>query len=82
MALVAEQLAAAPPLDPLQLHDQGPLPLTVVAVPELHRLVVGAAVKVPPFDAPHTPFIGLAVKVADTVQLVVIALVVYVFPLR
>jgi hypothetical protein len=74
--VLAEQLAVAPPFDPVQLHDQGPLPLTVVADPELHRPVVGAVVKVLLFADPHAPFIALVVKVADTVQLAVIALVV------
>jgi hypothetical protein len=44
--------------------------------------VVGVVVKVRLFADPHAPFIALVVKVADTVQLVVIALVVYVVPLR
>jgi hypothetical protein len=80
---LAEQLLTdVPPFDPMQPHDHGPLPLTVVADPELHRPVVGAVVKIPLFDDPHTPFIALVVKVADTVQLAVIALVVYVVPLR
>ncbi len=65
--MFAEQLAVVPPLDPVQLHVQGPVPLTVVGVPELQRLVVGAEVKVPPFDAPHTPFTGVDVKEADIV---------------
>ncbi len=64
--MFAEQLAVVPPLDPVQLHVHGPVPLTVVAVPALQRLVVGAVVKVPPLDEPHTPFTGPdAVKEAD-----------------
>lgn len=78
----AEQLAVAPPLDPMQLHDQRPLPLTALADPALHRFVVGAVVKLLLFADPQAPFIALVVKVADTVQLAVIALVVYVVPLR
>lgn len=79
---LAEQLAVDPPFDPVQLHDQGPLPLTEVGVPALHRFVVGAVVKVPPFADPQTPFTGPVVNVADTVQFAVMALVVYVVPLR
>jgi len=51
----AEQLAVVPPLLPAQLHDHGPLPLTVDAVPALQRLAVGALVRLPPFEEPHVP---------------------------
>ena len=51
----AEQLAFEPPFTPVQFHDHGPVPLTAVAVPELHRFVVGAEVKSPPLLLPHTP---------------------------
>ena len=56
LAIVAEQAAFVPPPDPL--HDQfhGPLPVTLVAVPAEHRLVVGAVVRLVPFADPHTPF--------------------------
>ncbi len=54
-------------MDPVQLHVQGPVPLTVVGVPALQRLVVGAEVKVPPLDEPHAPFTEAAVKEADMV---------------
>jgi hypothetical protein len=64
--ILAEQLAVAPPFDPVQLHDHGPLPLTKVDDPALQRLAVGADVNVPPFDAPQVPFMGLVVNVADT----------------
>ncbi len=69
--MFAEQLAVVPPLDPVQLHVQGPVPLTAVAVPALQRLVVGAVVKVPPLDEPHTPFTGVNVKEADMLWLAV-----------
>ena len=59
--IFAEQLAFVPPLEPLQLHDHGPLPVTNVGVPMLQRFVVGAAVNVPLFDVPQTPFTGIAV---------------------
>ena len=39
----AEHCAAVPPFDPAQVQSHGPLPLTLDAVPVLHRLVVGAA---------------------------------------
>ena len=65
--IFAEQLTIEPPLDPVQLHVHGPMPFTTVAVPALHRLVVGAVVNVPPLDVPQTPLTGLAVNVAVTV---------------
>ena len=74
--MLAEQLAVEPPLEPVQPHVQGPLPLTVVAVPELQRLVVGAEVNVPPLDEPHTPAIGFAENVVDTEQFAIIGFVV------
>ena len=55
-SLAEQLLTVVPPLDPMQPHDHGPLPLTVVADPELHRPVVGAVVKIPLFADPHTPF--------------------------
>jgi hypothetical protein len=58
-SLAEQLLTVVPPFDPMHPHDQGPLPLTVVAVPELHRPVVGAVVKIPLFDDPHTPFTAL-----------------------
>jgi hypothetical protein len=53
---VAEQFAAEPPFTPWHVQDHGPVPVTVVEVPELHRFVVGAEVKVPPLLLPHAPF--------------------------
>jgi hypothetical protein len=44
-----------PPLDPAQLQVQGPLPLTVEAVPAEQSPLVGAALASTPFAAPHTP---------------------------
>ena len=51
----AEQVAVVPPLLPTQLQLQGPVPVTVVAVPALQSLVVGALVKPAPFEGPHAP---------------------------
>ena len=44
--MVAEQLAVEPPFAPAQVQVHGPVPPTVLAVPAVHRLVVGAAVRV------------------------------------
>ena len=44
-----------PPSLPLQLHVYGPVPLTAVALPLLHRLVVGALVVLPPSADPQAP---------------------------
>ena len=53
----------------LQLH--GPLPLTELAVPALHRLEVGAEVNVPLFDVPQTPLTAVVftVRLTDRVVL-------------
>jgi hypothetical protein len=45
----------APPFDPAQLQLHGPLPETEDAVPALHRLAAGAAVRSAPFEEPHAP---------------------------
>ncbi len=74
--MFAEQLAVVPPLDPVQLHVHGPVPLTAVAVPVLQRLVVGAEVNVPPFEEPQTPFTAVGENVAVTVQALVTGAVV------
>ena len=54
-AFVAEQVAVVPPPLPAQVHDHGPLPLTVDAVPALQRFAVGALVRLAPFEEPHAP---------------------------
>jgi hypothetical protein len=51
----AEQGAVVPPFEPAQLQLKGPLPLTVEAVPALHRLAVGAVVTSVPFALPQAP---------------------------
>ena len=56
----AEQVAVVPRPLPKQLHDHGPLPLTVDAVPELQRLAVGALVRLAPFEEPHAPVTNCA----------------------
>jgi len=56
VSAAAEQLAVVPPFNPPQDQVQGPEPLTVDAVPALHKLVVGALESVVPFEVPHDPF--------------------------
>jgi len=51
----AEQDAVLPPDDPLQLHPQGPLPVTVEAVPRPQRFVAGAVLTAAPFAEPQEP---------------------------
>jgi hypothetical protein len=52
-----EQEALEPPLLPEHVQLYGPLPLTPLALPELHRLEVdGALVVLPPFAEPQLPF--------------------------
>ena len=51
----AEQVAVVPPLLPAQLHDHGPVPATVDAVPALQRFAVGVLVRSAPFEEPHAP---------------------------
>jgi hypothetical protein len=74
--MFAEQLAVEPPFKPAQFQVHGPVPPTALAVPDVHRLVVGAAVKVPLLAEPHWPLTGAAVNVAVTVQLAVTGFVV------
>ena len=65
----------APPLTPEQVQVQGPVPITAEAVPKPQRSVVGVAVNVCPLDLPQV------LKVIVSVQLLVIAPVVYANPL-
>src|SRR5258708_37426121 len=39
-------------------RSQGPVPVTVVAVPAVQRLVVGTVVTATPFAGPHWPLVG------------------------
>jgi hypothetical protein len=61
--MLALQNASEPLLLPKHFHDQGPLPLTKVAVPTLHKLLLGPLENVPPLEAPQTPFTGFGVEV-------------------
>ena len=47
--------AVAPPLVPAQDQVQGPLPVTIEAVPMLQRLVDGALLMATPLAVPQTP---------------------------
>ena len=48
-----------PPFNPAQLQAQGPVPVTVEALPAEQRLVVGAVGTVVPFADPQAPFTGV-----------------------
>jgi hypothetical protein len=49
-----------PLLSATQLQTHGPVPVTAVGVPALHRFVVGALVVGTPLSEPHTPCRALA----------------------
>ncbi len=55
--LSALQETVSPPLLPLQFQLQGPEPETALAVPELHKLAVGAVAKEEPLAEPQAPLI-------------------------
>jgi len=67
----AEQVAVVPPLEPEQLQDQGPEPLTAEAVPVLHRLV-GVDARVCSFELPQAPFVGAGLQLALPVSTVLL----------
>lgn len=52
----AEHWALVPLLLPAHVQIQGPVPTTEDAAPEVHKLVVGALVRLAPLDEPHAPF--------------------------
>jgi hypothetical protein len=54
-ASLSEHDAVLPPSLPAQVHDHGPLPLTVDAAPVVQRFAVGLALTVAPFEEPHAP---------------------------
>ncbi len=67
----------APVALPLQPHVHGPVPETAVAVPVLHRLADGAtSAGVTLLAEPQAPLIGIRLKVATTLQLLMMAPVV------
>jgi hypothetical protein len=61
---LALQDALVPLPLPEQLQAQGPLPETAVAVPVVHRLVVGALVTLVPLAAPHAPLTTVVLLLA------------------
>lgn len=80
VCIFALQLAFVPLYKPEQFQFHGPVPLTDEGVPALHRFEAGAAVKVCPWDAPHSPFTRFGVKVAVTMQSAVIGAAIYELP--
>lgn len=69
-ARVAEQLAFVPPLLPLQLQLHGPVPDTVLDVPDEHKLEDGALDTVTPLELPHVPFVVVVSLVAEQLAFV------------
>lgn len=61
VATEATQVAVAPPLEPPQLHVQGPVPATDDTVPVEQRLDEGLDDTFVPFADPHTPLTGVGV---------------------
>ena len=58
-----------PPLQPAQVHVQGPLPETDEAFPAVHRLVVGMLDSVCAYDEPQAPLMGeRAASAGDTIE--------------
>ncbi len=53
----AEHESVVPPFVPVQLHVHPPVPETVVAVPELHKFVVGLVVTPTPSAEPQEPLV-------------------------
>jgi len=65
----AEQDAVVPPLDPVQVHDHGPVPVTLKGEPVLQRLVVGAEFCAVPLAAPQPPLTTVAARLAEQLAL-------------
>jgi hypothetical protein len=66
----AEHIAVVPPFVPVQLHVYGPVPVTVVAVPALHKPEVGADAVATPLALPHCPFTGVVACGAEHIAVV------------
>jgi len=58
----AEQLAVVPSPAPAQVQSHGPVPVSVEAVPALHRLALGAIPAATPLAEPHAPLTAAIVK--------------------
>jgi hypothetical protein len=54
-ARVVWQEAVVPPFTPIQLHVQGPVPVTTVGVPVTQRSIEGAIARDCPLELPQTP---------------------------
>jgi len=57
-AKFAVQFAVVPPFSPAQLQFHGPVPVTALAVPALHKFAIGTVLKLPPLLLPHSPWTG------------------------
>ena len=62
--IVALQVASVPPFVPAHVQLQGPVPVTVDAVPVAHKLLVGTAVIIVPLALLHLPLTGNEENVA------------------
>lgn len=67
---VALQSENVPPFVPTHDQIQGPLPVTIVAVPLLHKLVAGATVTVVPLLLPQMPLTGTVPTLAEQLAVV------------
>ena len=70
LLLLALHDAIVPSPLPSQLQVQGPVPEMVVAVPVVHKLVVGALAIVVPLAAPHAPSTTGALSLAPQAAVV------------
>jgi hypothetical protein len=68
--LAVQVAESPPPLIPWHVQLHGPEPLTLLALPALHRFVLGALVSVPPLALPHWPVIGARLTVMPAGTLV------------
>ena len=55
----AEQFAVLPPCRPAQVHENGPVPLTELALPLLHKPVSGAVSHAVWVAGPQAPLTGV-----------------------
>jgi hypothetical protein len=62
------EAAVLPPLWPLQCQYHGPVPVTAVADPALHRPEVGATVVGTPAAGPHAPLIVFGPAIAGSAK--------------
>jgi hypothetical protein len=62
----AEQAALVPPFRPLQVQVQGPVPLTLLAVPLAQRPLLGAEPTATPLAEPQAPFMATGLPPSAT----------------